>query len=128
MKKKTKQTSSDFQTVWKRRKQHWKEKAEETLPDDATLLHLAELARQRAEQQTHVVVPFVPRRKRWMPYAAAASLLIGVAAFGWARYGRADDGRPMAEEVSVEGQTVHFLCNSGCSAQDVLFAVGDVIK
>ena len=128
MKKKTKQPSRDFQTVWKRRKQHWKEQAEETLPDDASLLRLAELARQRAELQADVVVPFTPRRRRWMPYAAAASLLIGVAAFGWVRYGRTDNGRPVAEEVSVEGQTVHFLCNSGCSAQDVLFAVGDVIK
>ena len=122
----TKKQKDDFQTVWVQRKQHWQEQAEETLPDDDTLLRLAEMARQRASQQAAVVVPLTHRRRRWMPYAAAACIFIGVSAI--ALNHKTSSPLPKAEEVTVEGQTVHFLCNNGCSAQDVIVAVNEVIK
>lgn len=68
----TKRKHDDFQTVWERRKQTWLQQAERTMPDDATMLRLSELARQQASQQATVVVPLIRRRNRWLPYAAAA--------------------------------------------------------
>lgn len=122
----TRRKNDDFKTVWERRKLSWREQAEKTLPDDDTLLHLAEMASQRASQQAAVVVPFTRPRKRWIPYAAAACLLLGITAVALT-YKTAPQ-QPKAEEVTVEGQTVLFLCNSGCSAQDVIVSVNDVIK
>ena len=118
----------DFQTVWKRRKQDWQEQTEKTLPDDATLLHLAELAQQQAQRQDAVDIPITRHRKRWIPYAAAASLVIGVAAIGLTFHGQAENGLPVAEEVTVEDQTVHFICNNGCSAQDIMLLANKVFK
>lgn len=121
----TKKQHDDFQTVWEHRKQRWQEQAEKTIPDDDTLLQLSEMARQRALQQAAEVVPLIRRRKHWMPYAAAACVVLGVAAF--ALNHKHADPKPAAEEVIVEGQAVHFLCNKGCSAQDVMVAVNDVM-
>lgn len=123
-----KRTTVGFETAWERRQRHWKEQAEETLPDDAVLLGLAERTRQQAQQQGEWVPPVLPRRRRWIPYAAAASLLVGVVGYGLARHDQPGNGQPVAEEVRVEGQTFRFLCNRSCSIQDVLFAVGDVMK
>ena len=120
--------NDDFQTAWERRKQNWQQQAEKTLPDDATLLRLAETARQQAQQQTAVVVPFTRPRKRWIPYAAAACIAVGVTVIGLTRQSQADNVLPVAEEVTVEGQTIHFLCNKGCSAQDVMLSANEVIK
>ena len=66
--------------------------------------------------------------RRWIPYAAAASLVIGVAAIGLTRQGQPDNGLPVAEEVTVESQTIHFICNNGCSAQDIMLLANKVIK
>ena len=120
--------NDDLQTAWERRKQNWQQQAEKTLPDDATLLRLAETARQQAQQQTAVVVPFTRPRKRWIPYAAAACIAVGVTVIGLTRQSQADNVLPVAEEVTVEGQTIHFLCNKGCSAQDVMLSANEVIK
>ena len=122
------QQRDDFQKVWERRKQNWQEQAEQSLPNDATLLHIAELARMQAQQQEAVVVPLTRRRARWLPYAAAASLVVGVATFMLTREGQPEIALPVAEEVSVGGQTMHFLCNSGCSVDEVLIAANEVIK
>ena len=116
----TKQLNDDFQTVWERRKQNWQEQAKKTLPDDAKLLRLAELAQQQAQKQAAVVVPITRRRKRWIPYAAAACIAVGVTIIGLTRHGQPDNMLPVAKEVTVEGQTIHFLCNNGCSAQEVM--------
>ena len=62
-----------------------------------------------------------------MPYAAAAGLLIGVVLFSWRMQNDASR-MPVAKEVKVGGQTVRFLCNNGCSAQDVLLSANEVIK
>lgn len=122
------QQRDDFQTVWERRKQNWQEQAKKTLPDNATLLHLSELARQQAQKQEAVVVPITRRRNRWLPYAAAATLVIGVTTFGLTREGKPEHNLPVAEEIRVEGETIHFLCNNGCSANEVLLAANEVIK
>ena len=122
----TKIQKEDFHVVWVRRKQLWQERAKETLPDDDTLLRLSEMARQRASQQAAVVVPMIRRRRRWMPYAAAACLVIGVSAV--ALNHKTPNPLPETEVVTVEGQTVHFLCNNGCSAQDVIVAVKEVMN
>lgn len=122
------QQGDDFQKVWERRKQDWQEQAKQSLPDDNTLLHLSELARQQAQRQEAVVVPLTRRRARWLPYAAAASLVVGIATFMLTREGQPENVLPVAEEVSVEGQTMHFLCNKGCSVDEVLIAANEVIK
>ncbi len=120
--------NDDFQTIWKRRKQQWKEQAEKTLPDDATLLRLAELAQQQAQQQSAVVVPITRRRNRWIPYAAAACIAVGVAAIGLNLRDETGSPLPETEEVTVGDQTIHFLCNKGCSAQEVMLSAIEVIK
>ena len=119
--------NDDFQTVWERRKQNWQQQAEKTLPDDATLLRLAETARQQS-QQTAVVVPLTRPRKRWIPYAAAACIAAGLTVVELANQSQSDNELPVAEEVTVEGQTIHFLCNNGCSVQDILLSANEVIK
>ena len=121
----TRKQHDDFQTVWIRRKQQWQREVEKTLPDDDTLLRLAEIARQRAPKQAAVVLPFAPHRKRWIPYAAAACLLVGVAAIALTHH--TSGPQPLPEWVTVEDQTVQFLCNHDCSVQDVMVAINDVI-
>ena len=122
------QPGDDFQKAWERRKQDWQRQAEHSLPDDATLLHIAELARMQARQQGTVVVPLTRRRNRWLPYAAAASLVVGIATFVLTRESQPENTLPVAEKVSVEGKTMHFLCNKGCSVDEVLIAANEVIK
>lgn len=116
----------DFKTQWQSRQQ-WKEQAEKWVPDDQTFLHWAEMAQQDPSGLGANVIPF-HRNRRWIPYAAAASLVIGVAAIGLTRQGQSDNGLPVAEEVTVESQTVHFICNNGCSAQDIMLLANKVIK
>ena len=116
----------DFKTQWQCRQQ-WKEQAEKWAPDDKTFLHWAEKAQQDPAGLGTNVIPF-RRTKRWIPYAAAASLVIGVAAIGLTRQGQPENGLPVAEEVTVESQTIHFMCNNGCSAQDIMHLANKVIK
>lgn len=97
--------NDDFQTVWERRKQNWQQQAEKTLPDDATLLRLAETARQQS-QQTAVVVPLTRPRKRWIPYAAAACIAAGLTVVELAHQSQPDNELPVVEEITVEGQTI----------------------
>ena len=116
----------DFKTQWQRRQQ-WEELAKKSVPDDETFLHWAEKAQQDPADWGVNVVPY-HRTRRWIPYAAAASLVIGVTIIGLTRQGQPDNGLPVAEEVTVDSQTVHFLCNNGCSAQDVMLLANKVIK
>ena len=116
----------DFKTQWQSR-MHWKEQAEKWAPDDQAFLRWAEKAQQDPAGLRANVIPF-HRNRRWIPYAAAASLVIGVAAIGLTRQGQPDNGLPVAEEVTVESQTVHFICNNGCSAQDIMLLANKVIK
>ena len=119
----------DFQQAWEHRKQKWQETAEYTLPDDATILHMAELARQQTQAEEATVTPFTAKRHaRWIPYAAAACLVIGVAAIGLNHEQQKPDPQANITPTDVEGQTILFMCNNGCTAQEVMLAVNDVIK
>ena len=118
----------DFKTQWQRRQQ-WQELAEKSAPDNETLLRWAEKAQQDSAEPNTDAFPFLThRRNRWVPYAAAASIVIGVAAISLNRQGETDDTLPVAKEVKVGGQTVRFLCNNGCSAQDIILSASEVIK
>ena len=125
----TNNTHEDFQSLWERRKHTWLEKAKTAVPNDAAILRMAELARQQSPASEATVIPINSKKhNRWIPYAAAASLIIGVAAIGLNRQGDIQENVPVAEEVNVEGNTVFFLCNNGCSVQDVMIAANNVIK
>ena len=118
----------NFKTQWQRCQQ-WQMEAEQTVPDDETLLRWAEKAQQAsAAAGTNLFPVPSPRRAQWIPIAAAASLVIGVTVIGLTWQSRPDDGLPTAEEVTVESQTVRFICNNGCSAQDVVNLANKVIK
>ena len=119
----------DFKAQWQRRQQ-WQEQAEKSAPNDETLLQWVKKAQQISAVSGLNVIPFpTPHRKRWIPYAAAASLIIGVAAIGLNRHAEVDETIiPVAQEVDVDGNTMFFLCNNGCSVQEVMLAANDVIK
>lgn len=116
----------DFETQWQYRQQ-WKEQAEKSAPNDKTFLKWAEKAQQDPAGLSAIVIP-IHRNKRWIPYAAAASLVIGVIAIGLTHQSQPESGLPVAEEVTVESQTIHFICNNGCSAQDIMHLANKVIK
>lgn len=118
----------DFKTQWQRRQQ-WQEQTQKSVPDDETLLRWVEKAQQTSAVSGVNVIPFpTPHRKRWIPYAAAACIAIGVAVIGLTRQSQPDDSLPVAKEVTVGDQTIHFLCNNGCSAQDIILSASEVIK
>ena len=119
---------SDFKTQWQRRQQ-WQEPARKLVSDDETFLRWAEKARQASAEPDVNVIPFpTHRRNRWIPYAAAASIVIGVTVIGFTRQNEPGSTLPVAKEVNVNGQTIRFVCNNDCSVQDVIFAVNEVIK
>lgn len=115
-----------FKAQWQSR-QRWEERAARTVPDDMTFLRWAEKAQQDPAGRGANVVTF-HRTKRWLPYAAAASIAVGVTVIGLTRQSQPDNVLPVAEEVTVESQTIHFICNNGCSAQDIMFLANKVIK
>ena len=115
-----------FKAQWQSR-QHWEERAEKSVPDDMTFLRWAEKAQQDPAGRGANVVTF-HRTRRWLPYAAAASIAVGVTVIGLTRQSQPDNVLPVTEEVTVESQTIHFICNNGCSAQDIMFLANKVIK
>ena len=118
----------DFKTQWQRRQQR-QEPARNLVPDDETFLRWAEKARHASAGPDVNVIPFpTHHRNRWIPYAAAASIAVGVAIVGLSRQNEPGSTLPVAKEVNVNGQTIRFVCNNDCSAQDVIFAVNEVIK
>jgi hypothetical protein len=119
---------NDFETQWRHRQQ-WEERAEKSVPDDQTFLHWVEKAQQASGISEVNVTPLpLHRNRRWIPYAAAASIVIGMAIIGLIHTGRSNDGLPMTEEVTVESQTIHFMCNNGCSAQDIMVLANKAFK
>ena len=118
----------DFDTLWNRRKQTWHEHATKAAPDDEAMLRMAEKAQHQASVTETPAITITKRRNRWIPYAAAASIVVGVAAIGLTRQNEPGSTLPVAKEVNVNGQTIRFVCNNDCSAQDVIFAVNEVIK
>ena len=107
--------NNDFDKQWQKRQNALLD-AENSAPSDETIMSMA----RRAQYRPH-------RKLTWIPYAAAASLIIGILLFEW-NIQNAKTKIPVAQEVSVEGQTVKFLCNSGCSAQDVIISANNIIK
>ena len=130
-KTKTMNTSTqrnDFKTQWQRRQQ-WQEQAQKSAPDNETLLRWVEKARQTSAASEVNVIPFpTPHRKRWIPYAAAASIAVGVTIIGLTQQSQPNNPLPATKEVTVGDQTIHFLCNNGCSAQDIILSASEVIK
>lgn len=119
---------NDFKTQWKYRKQ-WQEQAQKSVPNDETLLRWVEKAQETYAKPEVNVMSFPSRhRNRWIPYAAAACIAVGVAAVGLNHQNKTNGTLPEAQEVKVEGQTVRFLCNNGCSAQEVMLSANEVIK
>jgi hypothetical protein len=119
--------NDDFQTIWECRKQNWQERAEKGAPDNKTFLHWAEMAQQDPAGWGMNVLP-LHHTRRWIPYAAAACIAVGVTVIGLSIQSQPDNPLPVTEEVTIEGQTFHFLCNNGCSAQDILLSANEVIK
>ena len=119
---------NDFETQWRHRQQ-WEERAEKSVPDDKSFLNWAEKAQQApgVSEVNVTPLPLHPNR-RWIPYAAAASIAIGVAIIGLTHTSPSNDGLPVAEEVTVESQTIHFVCNNGCSAQDIMVLANKAFK
>jgi len=108
---------NDFEKQWQRRMQA-SQNVKNDVPSDDFVLNMAKMAQQQGfSEGTTFEQP--RRRLRWLPYAAAASLLIGVTLFSLPRHGSTLT-LPVAEEVNVDGQTIHFLCNSGCSPNEVV--------
>jgi hypothetical protein len=118
----------DFKMQWQRRQQ-WQEQAEKSIPNDEILLRWAEKARQTPADPEVNIIPFPTHRYiRWIPYTAAACIAIGVVAIGLNRQNKTENALPVVKEVEVGGQTVRFLCNNGCSAQDIMLSACEVIK
>ena len=118
----------DFKTQWQRRQQ-WQEQAQKSVPDDETFLRWTERAQQNPAGLEMNVITFPNHRRiRWIPYAAAACIAVGVAAISLNRHDETDNSLPETKEVTVGGQTIHFLCNNGCSAQDIILSAKEVIK
>ena len=107
--------NNDFDKQWQRRQNALLD-AENSAPSNKTIMAMA----RRAQYRPH-------HKLTWIPYAAAASVIIGILFFEW-NIQSAKTKIPVAQEVSIEGQTVKFLCNSGCSAQDVIISVNNIIK
>lgn len=119
---------NEFNAQWRCRQQR-EANAEKSVPDDKTFLLWVEKAQQTPSVSEVTVSPLpLHRSRRWIPYAAAASIAIGVAIIGLTRTGQSNDGLPVAEEVTVESQTIHFMCNNDCSAQDIMFLANKAIK
>ena len=118
----------DFKTQWQSRQQ-WQEQAEKSVPDDETFLHWVEKAQQAPADPDVNITPFpIHRHYRWIPYTAAACIAIGVAAISLNHQNTSENALPVAKEVEVGGQTVRFLCNDGCTAQDIILSASEVIK
>lgn len=118
----------NFKTQWQNRQQ-WQEQAEKSVPDDETLLRWAENALQTPARPERNIFPFPTHHyNRWIPYTAAVCIAIGVVAIGLSRQNTSENALPVATEVEVGGQTVRFLCNNGCSAQDIILSASEVIK
>jgi hypothetical protein len=118
----------DFNAQWQR-SQQWRGEEEKLVPDDETLLRLVENAQQTAMAPEVNLISFPShRRSLWMPIAAAASIVIGVSIIGLVYFNKQDNPLPVTQIVNEEGHTVRFLCNNGCSAQDILLLANEIFK
>ena len=118
----------DFQLLWERRKYSWQEMEAKAVPNDETILRMADHASRQDVTSEAAIFPFNSRhRQRWIPYVAAASLVTGVALVSLNRQKSINNPTPQVQTVEVEGHTMFFMCNNGCSVQDIIYAANDVI-
>lgn len=101
--------TNDFEIQWQHRKNALKD-AENNAPSDDVVLNMAKIAQNRAFAQE--MSPVRHRRLLWIPYVAAACLLAGVLLYG----------------LHLPNEEVKFLCNSGCSAQDVIISANKIVN
>ena len=120
---------ADFRRLWERRKQAWRQEAELNAPNDDVLLKMAQRARSASAVPEEIIMPATIRKRgRWVPYAVAAGIAAGIVFIGVNRAGISPDPLPTVQEVNVEGNIMFFMCNNGCSVQDVVLSANDVIK
>jgi hypothetical protein len=105
----------DFEIQWQRRQQALNE-ALDSVPSDEAILDMAKIAQRKNKF-----------KMRWYSYAAAACLLMGVLLYGL-RFTKTETNLPVAEEIIVKGEKILFLCNSGCSAQDVILSANKIVN
>lgn len=90
----------DFEKQWQHRQQAMKE-VQSNLPSDEVVLQMA----RKAQERRRIKIP-------WISYAAAACLLFGVVLYG----------------LRTQNKEPKFLCNSGCSIQDVTMLANRIVN
>ena len=114
---------NDFEIQWQRRQQALQD-VQNGAPADAAMNDMAQRAFEQVAE-SEIYKPMPRHHYRWIPYVAAAGLLIGVSLIGLEWYGKTQ--LPVTQEVSVGGQTIHFLCNTGCSADDIVQSAQNIM-
>lgn len=92
--------TNGFDIQWQKRENALNE-AQNSVPCDDVILSMAKKAQRQGKT-----------KRLWVPYAAAACLLSGVIVYG----------------LTLPNNEVKFLCNSGCSAQDVIISANKIIN
>ena len=106
--------NNDFEKQWQRRQQAVKE-AENSVPGDDVIISMAKMAQNKAFAQE--MSPVRNRRRLvWISYIAAACLLLGILLYG------------LTLPTSDTGEQITFLCNSGCSAEDVIMSANKIVN
>ena len=114
---------NDFEIQWQRRQQALQD-AQNGAPTDVAMNDMAQRAFEQVAE-SDIYKPMPRHHYRWVPYLAAAGLLIGVSLIGLEWYSKTQ--LPVAQEVSVGEQTIHFLCNTGCSADDIVQSAQNIM-
>jgi hypothetical protein len=90
----------DFEIQWQHRQQALNE-TQDRVPGDEAILKMA----RKAQKEDEI-------KKRWVPYAAAACLFLGVMLYG----------------LRFPNTAVKFLCNSGCSIEEVIISANKIVN
>jgi hypothetical protein len=91
----------DFEIQWQHRQRALND-AKDNVPSDEVILGMAKKAQKRVKVKI-----------RWISYAAAACLVFGVLLFGLTKQ---------------NNKEITFLCNSGCSVQDVIVSANRIVN
>jgi len=92
--------TNDFDIQWQKRMSAPNE-VQNSVPGDDVILNMAKKAQRQGKT-----------KRLWIPYVAAACLLSGVIIYG----------------LTLPNEEVKFLCNSGCSAQDVIISANKIVN
>lgn len=90
----------DFEKQWQRREEALQE-AQNNVPSDEVILNMAKKAQIKNKGNF-----------RWIPYVAAACLFLGVMLLG----------------TKKQHKEPKFLCNSGCSVQEVIVSANRIVN